>query len=122
MSNDVVHQSISRTVVENLAHQGSSLAPVVVFRSQCVGGADHVAVGLPVHLRCTRRVGGWPQAALIASVDGKAYFADGILPLLPVLERSVGVLSGHLAPASAASVRAAKRLPPPTRATRTGIV
>ena len=56
-------------------------------------------------LRCTRRVGGWPQVALIASVDGKAYFADGILPLLPVLERSVAVLSGHLAPAAAASSR-----------------
>ena len=52
-------------------------------------------------MRCTRRVGGFPQVALVASVDGKIYFADGILPLLPVLERSIGVLSGHLTPAAA---------------------
>ena len=52
-------------------------------------------------LRCTRRVGGFPQVALVASVDGQIYLADGILPLLPVLERSIGVLSGHLAPAAA---------------------
>jgi CHAT domain-containing protein len=58
-----------------------------------------------VMLRCTRRVGGWPQVALVASVDGKAYFADGVLPLLPVLDRSVAVLSGHLAPTAAATSR-----------------
>jgi CHAT domain-containing protein len=52
-------------------------------------------------LRCTRRIGGLPQVALVANVDGKIYFADGILPLLPVLERSIGVLSGHLAAAAA---------------------
>jgi CHAT domain-containing protein len=52
-------------------------------------------------LRCTRRVGGFPQVALVGSVDGTIYFAEGILPLLPVLERSIGVLSGHLAPAAA---------------------
>ena len=52
-------------------------------------------------LRCVRRIGGWPQVALVARVDGKIYFADGILPLLPVLERSIGVLSGHVAAATA---------------------
>src|SRR5271156_5457833 len=50
MPNDVVHQAVSRIVVENLAHQGSSLPPVVVLGAQGVSGADHVAVGLPVHL------------------------------------------------------------------------
>jgi CHAT domain-containing protein/tetratricopeptide (TPR) repeat protein len=59
-------------------------------------------------LRCKRRNGGLPQVALVASVDGQIYFADGILPVLPVLERSIGVLSGHLAPAAALQAQ-----PPP---------
>ena len=57
-------------------------------------------------LSCTRRADGWPQIALVASVDGRAYLADGILPLLPVLERSIGVLSGKVSP------QAAPALPP----------
>jgi CHAT domain-containing protein len=58
--------------------------------------------GVPsVVLACTRKVGGWPQVALVASVDGVAYYADGILPALPVLERSIGVLSGKLSPDAA---------------------
>ena len=52
-------------------------------------------------LSCTRRVGGWPQVAMVASVGGNAYFADGILPNLPVLERSIGVLSGRVSAAAA---------------------
>ncbi len=47
-------------------------------------------------LNCTRKVGGWPQAGLVAAVDGQVYVADGILPALPVLERSIGVLSGRV--------------------------
>ena len=57
-------------------------------------------------LSCTRRVGGWPQVAMVASVGGTAYFADGILPAMPVLERSIGVLSGRV------SASAAPSLPP----------
>ncbi len=56
-------------------------------------------------LRCTRRVGGWPQIALVAAVDGRTYVADGIIPTLPVMQRAIGVLSG-LTP------RAAAALPP----------
>ncbi|HME25987.1 MAG TPA: CHAT domain-containing protein [Acetobacteraceae bacterium] len=56
-------------------------------------------------LRCTRRVGGWPHVALIARVDGNAWFADGIPTLLPVLERSIGVLSGHQASVAASASR-----------------
>lgn len=74
--------------------------------------------GIPaVAMSCTRRVGGWPQVALVASADGMAYFADGILPALPVLQRSVGVLSGRLsaeaapaAPAGQADALFAARL------------
>ena len=47
-------------------------------------------------LRCARRIGGWPQVAIVASVDHTAWLADGILPTLPVMERSIGVLSGRV--------------------------
>jgi CHAT domain-containing protein len=46
-------------------------------------------------LQCTRRVGGWPQVGLVASVGGRVYLADGITSSLPVMERSIGVLSGR---------------------------
>ena len=46
-------------------------------------------------LRCTRRIGGWPQLALVATVAGRTYEADGILPTLPVMERAIDVLSGR---------------------------
>ncbi len=55
-----------------------------------------------VVLQCTRRVGGWPQIAMVASVDGRIYQAYGILPTLPVIERSIGVLSGRTTATSAA--------------------
>lgn len=47
-------------------------------------------------LSCTRRVGSWPQVAMVAAVGGKIYYADSILPALPVLQRSIGVLSGRV--------------------------
>jgi CHAT domain-containing protein/tetratricopeptide (TPR) repeat protein len=49
-----------------------------------------------VLLRCTRRIGGWPQIGLVADIGGRAWLADGILPTLPVMERSIGVLSGRV--------------------------
>ena len=45
-------------------------------------------------LQCTRRIGGWPQVAMVALAGGRAWYADGVLPVLPVMERSIGVLSG----------------------------
>ena len=54
-----------------------------------------------VILSCTRKVGGWPQAALVAAVGGQLYEADGILPAVPVLDRSIGVLSGQVSPQAA---------------------
>jgi len=58
--------------------------------------ATSVLGGEPaVVLQCTRRIGGWPQIALAAAVGGRVYLADGILPALPVMERSIGVLSGR---------------------------
>lgn len=53
-------------------------------------------------LTCTRKVGGWPQAALVARIGDKDYVADGILPALPVLQRGIAVLSGQTSPSAAA--------------------
>jgi CHAT domain-containing protein len=55
-------------------------------------------------LQCTRRIGGWPQVAMVASVDGRTWLADGILPTLPVMERSIGILSGRVAPSAAVTL------------------
>jgi CHAT domain-containing protein len=52
-------------------------------------------------LQCRRLIGGWPQVALVATVDGRLYEADGILPTLTVMERSIGVLSGRVAATAA---------------------
>ena len=52
-------------------------------------------------LQCTRRVGGWPQVALVASLGGEVYLAEGILPALPAIERGIGVLSGRVAAGTA---------------------
>ena len=68
-------------------------------RTSVLGGEPAVL------LRCTRRIGGWPQIAVVAAVGGRGWLADGILPTLPVIERAIGVLSGHVDAAAA-------RLPP----------
>ena len=59
-------------------------------------------------LSCTRRQGGWPHVALVAAAGGGAtgqdgWYADGVLPALPAIERAVGVQSGRLKAESAAS-------------------
>ncbi len=56
-------------------------------------------------LRCTRRIGGWPQVALVTVLGGRAWYADGVQPSLPVMERAIGVLSGRL-PADTAAQHA----------------
>jgi len=63
-------------------------------------------------LQCTRRVGGWEHVALAASVGGKLWLADGVLPALPVMERAIGVLAGRLPAEAAAQAQggAAQRL------------
>ena len=69
--------------------------------------ATTILGGAPaLEMSCTRRIGGWPQVALVAAIDGHAYTADGILPAEPVLERAIGVRSGRVAP------QAAPALPP----------
>ncbi len=55
-------------------------------------------------LQCTRRIGGWPQVAMVASVDGRTWLANGILPTVPVMERSIGILSGRVAASAATNL------------------
>ncbi len=89
------------------AGSSASLAELATASPWRVGLDDRYLCGDPVAttilgavpaeaLSCTRRVGSWPQVALVASVEGKIYYADGILPTLPVLQRSIGVLSGRV--------------------------
>ncbi|MGE4481450.1 CHAT domain-containing protein [Acidocella sp.] len=52
-------------------------------------------------LPCTQRFGGWPYVALVAEVNGHIYYADGVQPALPVMQRAIGVISGEI-PAAAA--------------------
>jgi CHAT domain-containing protein len=67
-------------------------------RLDCPTGAQTTEIlGAPaLLLHCTRRLGGWPQIAIATVVGGIAYYADGVEPALPVMERSIGVLSGTL--------------------------
>jgi CHAT domain-containing protein len=62
-------------------------------------------------MHCRRRIGGWPQVALVAGSDNRLYQADGILPTLDVMERAIGVLSGRInAPSATLPPSAADRL------------
>jgi CHAT domain-containing protein/tetratricopeptide (TPR) repeat protein len=57
--------------------------------------ATTILGGQPAQLlQCTRLVGGWAHAAIVAHVGGRIWFADGVLPAASVMERSIGVLAG----------------------------
>lgn len=58
---------------------------------QPANGAGLVAL----RLDCTRRAGGWPHVALVALSGGQAWLADGVVPALPAMQRSIEVLSGR---------------------------
>jgi CHAT domain-containing protein len=62
-------------------------------------------------MECTRRAGGWPHLALVASVGGTAWLADGALPALPAMERAIGLATGRARPeGSAAAASGAEAL------------
>jgi CHAT domain-containing protein len=54
-------------------------------------------------LSCTTRQGGWPEVAVAAEAGGRIWLADGVRPALPAIERSIGILSGEVAPSAAAT-------------------
>jgi CHAT domain-containing protein len=47
-------------------------------------------------LDCTFRVGGWPNQALVTQVGDEVFLADSLLATYPVVERSIGVLTGKI--------------------------
>ncbi len=51
-------------------------------------------------MACTRRLGGWPQVALVAEIGGMTWYADGVLPALPVIERAIAIGVGRSPPSS----------------------
>jgi CHAT domain-containing protein/tetratricopeptide (TPR) repeat protein len=61
-------------------------------------------------MQCTRLVGGWAHVAMVASVGGQVWYADGVLPAARVMERSIGVLAGVMKPDSAPVSSAADAL------------
>ena len=54
---------------------------------------DDIAV---TALDCSFRVGGWPNQALVTLVDEHVFLADSLPATYPVVERTIGVLSGKL--------------------------
>ena len=69
--------------------------------------------GVPAEvLSCTQRFGGWPHVALVSVIDGTAYYTDGVLPALPPMQRTLGVLSGRISAsdASRAAVAASDQI------------
>ncbi len=74
-------------------------------RLDCTGQAQTTILGRypAALLTCTTRLGGWPQVAMAADIDGRIWLADGVRPALPAIERSIGVLSGKVAPNAIAS-------------------
>ncbi|HQT38228.1 MAG TPA: CHAT domain-containing protein [Acidocella sp.] len=60
--------------------------------------------GVPaIVLTCAQRIGGWPHVALVSVINGHVYYADGVAPALPPLERAVGVLSGKITASQAST-------------------
>jgi CHAT domain-containing protein len=65
------------------------------FATSILDGVQAVAMD------CQLRSGGWPYQALAVSINGKIYLGDSIPAAYPVMERSIGVLSGQLAKSQA---------------------
>ncbi len=61
-------------------------------------------------MQCTQLVGGWGHIAMVASVNGTIWYADGVLPAAQVMERSIGVLAGVISANSAPVSSAADAL------------
>ncbi len=65
-----------------------------------------------LQMACIRSASGSPHLALAAQVGDRSWFADGIPVALPVMERSIGVLTGRASPET---VQAAAPLPAASR-------
>ena len=104
-------EDASAAALPGLAAAGSWRAALDA-RLDCMAPvATTVLGGAPAMvLQCKRRIGGWPQVALVTAIDGHVFYADGVLPSLPVIERGIGVRSGRLAAGAAAPASGADAL------------
>ena len=48
-----------------------------------------------VLLECTRRIGGWPHLAIVTLVNSTAWYLDGVNASLPVMARSLAIMTGQ---------------------------
>ena len=56
-----------------------------------------------VIMQCTRRVGGWPHVAMVTVVGGTAWYLDGVSASVPVMARSLAIMTGQSSGGEAAS-------------------
>jgi CHAT domain-containing protein len=56
-----------------------------------------------VIMQCTRRVGGWPHVAMVTLINDTAWYLDGVDAAVPVMARSLAVLTGQSSGGEAAS-------------------
>ncbi len=84
---------------------GGSWRSALESRYRCQSPqATTILNGSPAELlQCTQRVGGWPHVALVASIGGQGWYADGVLPALPAMERAMGVMAGRISPSAASA-------------------
>ncbi len=108
----------SAHVIRGGAASGASLATLATsstwrasLESDYVCGAPApgtILNGVPAEiLSCTQRFGGWPHVAMVTAINNDIYYADGVLPALPPMQRAIGVASGTVSAASAGSAAVA---------------
>ena len=54
-------------------------------------------------MQCTRRVGGWQHVAMVTVVGGTAWYLDGVSASVPVMARSLAIMTGQSSGGEAAS-------------------
>jgi CHAT domain-containing protein/tetratricopeptide (TPR) repeat protein len=79
-----------------LASGGAAWRVGIDARMQCEAATRTTILGgqPALLLPCTSRLGGWPQVAIVAVVNGSVWQGDSVLPAATVMERSIGDLSG----------------------------
>lgn len=83
---------------------GSAWRSALDLRFACAEPTEAAILGgaPALVMQCTRRVGGWPHVVLLGLVGDTIWYGDGVLPVLPVMERAIGVLSGRISAGAAA--------------------
>jgi CHAT domain-containing protein len=89
--------SSSRAGILTLATSSDWRAGVEQQYACAAPTATSILDGDPAELlTCTQRLGGWPHVALVALVRGRAFYADGVQPAFPVMQRAIGIAAGVL--------------------------